>query len=70
MSGEDYFVDGTKVEANANRYTFVWKKAAKRYQDGLQDKVKTIFRDLQHQIKIDDQALQNFVTDQKKVASA
>ncbi len=21
---EDYFVDGTKIEANANRYTFVW----------------------------------------------
>ncbi|MFC4102513.1 transposase [Paenibacillus xanthanilyticus] len=21
---EHYFVDGTKIEANANRYTFVW----------------------------------------------
>jgi transposase len=24
---EHYFVDGTKIEANANRYTFVWGKA-------------------------------------------
>ncbi|WP_436867173.1 transposase, partial [Bacillus fungorum] len=24
---EDYFLDGTKIEANANRYTFVWKKS-------------------------------------------
>ena len=24
------FVDGTKLEANANRYTFVWKKPSKR----------------------------------------
>ncbi|MFC3798282.1 transposase, partial [Cohnella sp. GCM10012308] len=24
---EHYFVDGTKIEANANRYSFVWKKA-------------------------------------------
>jgi len=24
------FVDGTKLEANANRYTFVWKKAVEK----------------------------------------
>ncbi len=24
---EHYFVDGTKIEANANRCTFVWGKA-------------------------------------------
>lgn len=23
---EHYFIDGTKIEANANRYTFVWEK--------------------------------------------
>ena len=23
------FIDGTKIEANANRYTFVWKKYSK-----------------------------------------
>ncbi|MBB3111050.1 transposase [Paenibacillus phyllosphaerae] len=27
-----YFVDGTKIEANANRYTFVWGKAAVKQQ--------------------------------------
>jgi hypothetical protein len=27
VSLEQYFLDGTKLEANANRYTFVWKKA-------------------------------------------
>lgn len=27
ISGENIFIDGTKIEANANRYTFVWKKA-------------------------------------------
>ncbi|MNL85814.1 hypothetical protein D3C87_2142750 [compost metagenome] len=25
-----YFVDGTKIEANANRYTFVWGKAVSK----------------------------------------
>ncbi|ANB56246.1 transposase DDE domain protein [Anoxybacillus sp. B7M1] len=36
---EDYFVDGTKVEANANRYTFVWRKSAEKYREKLQANV-------------------------------
>ena len=27
INTEEYFVDGTKIEANANKYTVVWKKA-------------------------------------------
>jgi transposase len=27
MLFENAFIDGTKIEANDNRYTFVWKKA-------------------------------------------
>lgn len=27
ISGETIFIDGRKIEANANKYTFVWKKA-------------------------------------------
>ncbi|MDD6880804.1 MAG: hypothetical protein PUE18_04435, partial [Firmicutes bacterium] len=27
LSLEDAFIDGTKIEANANKYSFVWKKA-------------------------------------------
>lgn len=27
ISGESIFIDGTKIEAYANKYTFVWKKA-------------------------------------------
>jgi transposase len=36
---EDYFVDGTKVEANANRYSYVWAKSTQRYQKQLAEKV-------------------------------
>jgi transposase len=32
---EHYFLDGTKIEANANRYTFVWKKATEKHQAKL-----------------------------------
>lgn len=27
ISGENIFIDGTKIESSANKYTFVWKKA-------------------------------------------
>ncbi|KAE9032729.1 hypothetical protein PF010_g33405, partial [Phytophthora fragariae] len=40
---EHYFVDGTKIEANANRYTFVWGKAVVKHKAKLQEKVKTLF---------------------------
>lgn len=40
---EHYFVDGTKIEANANRYTFVWGKAVVKHKAKLQDKVQTLF---------------------------
>ncbi|MDT0126152.1 transposase [Paenibacillus sp. RRE4] len=29
VSLDHYFLDGTKLEANANRYSFVWKKAVR-----------------------------------------
>lgn len=34
------FLDGTKLEANANRYTFVWKKTTQKKEDKLQEKMK------------------------------
>ena len=33
------FVDGTKLEANANRYTFVWKKAVEKNLKKLEAKI-------------------------------
>ncbi len=43
MQLEHYFVDGTKIEANANRYTFVWGKAVVKHKAKLQEKVETLF---------------------------
>ena len=39
ISGKTVFIDGTKIEANANRYTFVWKKAVSKNQAKLFDKI-------------------------------
>lgn len=43
---EHYFLDGTKIEANANRYTFVWRKAVEKHHANLQSKVKALFEDI------------------------
>ena len=32
---EHLFVDGTKIEANANKYSFVWKKSTTKYENRL-----------------------------------
>ena len=32
---ENVFIDGTKIEANANKYTFVWRKATERFAERL-----------------------------------
>ncbi|KJD42942.1 IS1182 family transposase [Paenibacillus terrae] len=47
VSLEHYFLDGTKFEANANRYTFVWKKAIVKHQAKLQEKVHTLFQTIE-----------------------
>ncbi|WP_052648921.1 IS1182 family transposase, partial [Paenibacillus sp. E194] len=38
---EQYFLDGTKIEANANKYSFVWKKSTLRFEEKLKEKVQT-----------------------------
>jgi len=36
---EHLFVDGTKIEANANKYSFVWKKSTTKYETRLLEKL-------------------------------
>lgn len=36
---EHLFVDGTKIEANANKYSFVWKKSTTKYEARLHEKL-------------------------------
>lgn len=37
------YIDGTKLEAYANKYTFVWKKAVLKYRDKLILKIKKYY---------------------------
>jgi transposase len=43
---ENYFLDGTKIEANANKYTFVWKKSTEKYNKNLQVKIKELLKSI------------------------
>ena len=45
ISLEVQYIDGTKIEANANKYTFVWKKSTRKNQEKLDLKVKDILRE-------------------------
>jgi transposase len=43
---ENYFYDGTKIEANANKYSFVWKKSTQKNKAKLQEKVRTLLKEI------------------------
>lgn len=44
---ENYFLDGTKMEANANKYSWVWAKSTRHYKDKLQEKVKELIHEIE-----------------------
>lgn len=46
IDNEAIFIDGTKIEANANKFTFVWKKSIIRYQTNLIEKSQAVYDEL------------------------
>jgi len=44
VSLEALFIDGTKIEANANRYTFVWRGSVNYHLAGLLDKIDESYK--------------------------
>jgi len=44
---EDYYVDGTKIESVANRYTFVWAKSVARYKASLLEKIALLVEQIE-----------------------
>lgn len=47
VSLEKYFVDGTKIESAANKYTFVWKRAVEKNEQKLDEKLRDFLRDVE-----------------------
>ncbi|WP_242694973.1 IS1182 family transposase, partial [Pseudogracilibacillus auburnensis] len=46
---ENYFLDGTKIEADANKYSFVWKKSTLRFEEKLKEKIQETLQNI-HEI--------------------
>lgn len=40
------FIDGTKIEADANRYSFTWKKSVQKYHNSLKEKANALYEEL------------------------
>ncbi len=45
ISGKTIFIDGTKIESAANKYTFVWKKDVTKHQARLFDKILLLVKE-------------------------
>lgn len=60
LSYKNIFIDGTKIEANANRYTFVWAKSVKKQLEKLEARISKLVpeialrNDLSPEISLDD----------------
>ncbi len=40
------FIDGTKILADANKYTFVWRKSIEKAEPKLDDKTASLYQEL------------------------
>lgn len=56
---ENYFLDGTKIEANANKYSFVWKKSVEKNKEKLRSKVKKLLENIEELNKEEDEKFGN-----------
>lgn len=54
LSIEDVYTDGTKIQANANRYTFVWKKSIQTNKEKMKSALKEIWEYAQGIAKSED----------------
>jgi transposase len=55
LSLETVYIDGTKLESRANRYTFVWKKTVEKNKTKLEAKIQTILEQIEAGIAQDNQ---------------
>lgn len=50
---KEIYVDGTKIESKANRYTFVWRKSVEKYKEKLEAKINGILSQIDEGIAQD-----------------
>lgn len=63
------YTDGTKIEANANRYTFVWRGTVNYQKSRLEKRLKTVLKEIEASIKMDSQTENKEELDAQKIDS-
>ncbi len=53
---ENYFLDGTKIEANANKYKWVWAKSTTKYKVRLQEKIQELLKNIEQENEAEQEA--------------
>ncbi|MBC1505060.1 hypothetical protein HB825_15800 [Listeria booriae] len=53
ISGGKIYVDGIKIEPNANKFSFVWRKFSERFHANLQEKISALYEEMKHQLALD-----------------
>jgi transposase len=51
------YIDGTKIEAKSNKYTFVWRGSVEKYKEKLELKINTVLCDIENSIQSDNQEI-------------
>lgn len=51
------YIDGTKIEAKSNKYTFVWRGSVEKYKEKIEVKINTILSDIENSIQSDNEEL-------------
>lgn len=51
------YIDGTKMEAAANRYTFVWRGSVEKSKAKLEEKLRSVIHDIERQTQEDDSTI-------------
>lgn len=46
IEDEALFIDGTKIEADANKYSFTWKRAVDKFYPKLKEKIVLLYEEL------------------------
>ncbi|MGE5406389.1 MAG: IS1182 family transposase [Methanosarcina sp.] len=54
IKAENLFVDGTKIEANANKYSYIWKKNVERHESMVKENIKKLLSRIEELQKAED----------------
>ena len=57
LSLDIQYIDGTKIESAANKYTFVWRGSVEKYKEKLEVKINKVLSDIEDSIHSDNQEI-------------